>query len=94
MRRGEQTRNEAAGKKDKGRGCEPKRFKKRFFKKAAGRSGKGGNTEMTIDIISYTDEQFAAMTEEQILEVESVQLKKIGSRKNWGRKSGRKNSDC
>lgn len=49
---------------------------------------------MTIDIISYTDEQFAAMTEEQILEVESVQLKKIGSRKNWGRKSGRKNSDC
>ncbi len=31
---------------------------------------------MTIDIISYTDEQFAALTEEQILEIESVQLKK------------------
>lgn len=31
---------------------------------------------MTIDIISYTDEQFAGMTEEQILEVENVQLKK------------------
>lgn len=31
---------------------------------------------MTIDIISYTDEQFAALSEEQILEVESVQLKK------------------
>lgn len=31
---------------------------------------------MTIDIISYTDGQFAALSEEQILEVESVQLKK------------------
>ena len=31
---------------------------------------------MEIDIISYTDEQFASMTDEQILEVENVQLKK------------------
>ena len=31
---------------------------------------------MTIDIIAYTDAQFAALTEEQILEVESAQLKK------------------
>lgn len=31
---------------------------------------------MTIDIISYTDEQFAVLTEEQILQVENVQLKK------------------
>ena len=31
---------------------------------------------MTIDIISYTDEQFAKLTEEQILEVQSAQLKK------------------
>lgn len=39
---------------------------------------------MTIDIISYTDEQFAAMTEEQILEVESVQLKKNRLTKKLG----------
>lgn len=31
---------------------------------------------MTIDIISYADEQFAGLTEEQILEVENVQMKK------------------
>ena len=31
---------------------------------------------MNIDIISYTDEQFALLTEEQILEVRSAQLKK------------------
>ncbi len=31
---------------------------------------------MTIDIISYTDAQFAALSEEQILEVKSAQLKK------------------
>lgn len=31
---------------------------------------------MTIDIISYTDAQFAALTEEQLLEVQSAQLKK------------------
>ena len=31
---------------------------------------------MTIDIISYTDEQFAKLTEEQLLEVQSAQLKK------------------
>lgn len=31
---------------------------------------------MTIDIISYTDEQFAELSEEQILEVKSVQLRK------------------
>jgi len=31
---------------------------------------------MTIDIISYTDEQFAKLTQEQILEVRSAQLKK------------------
>lgn len=31
---------------------------------------------MTIDIISYTDAQFAALTEEQILEVQAAQLKK------------------
>ena len=31
---------------------------------------------MDIDIISYTDAQFAALTEEQILEVKSAQLKK------------------
>ena len=31
---------------------------------------------MEIDIISYTDEQFAALTEEQLLEVENVQMKK------------------
>ncbi|MBQ8885812.1 MAG: hypothetical protein IJY62_05550 [Clostridia bacterium] len=31
---------------------------------------------MLIDIITYTDEQFAALTEEQIREVESVQTKK------------------
>lgn len=31
---------------------------------------------MTIDIISYTDGQYAALSEEQILEVERVQLKK------------------
>ena len=39
---------------------------------------------MTIDIISYTDEQFAAMTEEQILEVESVQLKKKSAHEKTG----------
>ena len=31
---------------------------------------------MTIDIISYTDEQFAKLTPEQLLEVQSAQLKK------------------
>ena len=31
---------------------------------------------MKIDIISYTDEQFAQLTEEQLLEVRSAQLKK------------------
>ena len=31
---------------------------------------------MEIDIITYTDEQFARLTEEQILEVRSAQLKK------------------
>ena len=31
---------------------------------------------MTIDIISYTDSQFAKLTQEQILEVRSAQLKK------------------
>ncbi len=31
---------------------------------------------MTIDIINYTDEQFAELTEEQILEVEEAQLRK------------------
>ena len=31
---------------------------------------------MKIDIISYTDAQFAALTEEQLLEVKSAQLKK------------------
>lgn len=31
---------------------------------------------MTIDIISYTDEQFALLTAEQLLEVKSAQLKK------------------
>lgn len=31
---------------------------------------------MTIDIISYTDEQYAQLSEEQILEVQSAQLKK------------------
>ncbi len=31
---------------------------------------------MTIDIISYTDEQYAELSEEQILEVQSAQLKK------------------
>lgn len=31
---------------------------------------------MTIDIISYTDAQFAALSEEQLLEVQSAQLKK------------------
>ena len=31
---------------------------------------------MVIDIISYTDAQFAALSEEQILEVKSAQLKK------------------
>ena len=31
---------------------------------------------MTIDIISYTDVQYAALTKEQILEVEAAQLKK------------------
>ncbi len=31
---------------------------------------------MTIDIISYTDEQFALLTAEQLLEVRSAQLKK------------------
>ena len=31
---------------------------------------------MTIDIISYTDEQFAQLTAEQLLEVRSAQLKK------------------
>lgn len=31
---------------------------------------------MVIDIISYTDEQFAALSEEQILEVKEAQLKK------------------
>ncbi len=31
---------------------------------------------MIIDIISYTDEQFAALTEEQIIEIQSVQMKK------------------
>ena len=31
---------------------------------------------MEIDIISFTDEQFAALTEEQLLEVENVQMKK------------------
>lgn len=31
---------------------------------------------MTIDIISYTDTQYAALTEEQILEVQAAQLKK------------------
>ena len=31
---------------------------------------------MTIDIISYTGEQFAALTPEQLLEVQSAQLKK------------------
>lgn len=31
---------------------------------------------MTIDIISYTDEQFALLTEEQILEIEEAQLRK------------------
>ncbi len=31
---------------------------------------------MTIDIISYTSEQFAALTPEQLLEVKSAQLKK------------------
>jgi len=30
---------------------------------------------MVIDVISFTDEQFAALSEEQILEVKSVQLK-------------------
>lgn len=31
---------------------------------------------MIIDIISYTDAQYAALTEEQLLEVKSAQLKK------------------
>ena len=31
---------------------------------------------MHIDIISYTDVQFAALTEEQLLEVKNAQLKK------------------
>ncbi|MBE5740122.1 MAG: hypothetical protein E7349_04625 [Clostridiales bacterium] len=31
---------------------------------------------MVIDIISYTDAQFAALTEEQLLQVKSAQLKK------------------
>ena len=31
---------------------------------------------MVIDIISYTDSQFAALTEEQLLQVKSAQLKK------------------
>ena len=31
---------------------------------------------MTIDIISYTDAQFAELSEEQLLEVKSAQLKK------------------
>ena len=31
---------------------------------------------MTIDIISYTDAQFAALTEEQLREVKSAQQKK------------------
>ena len=31
---------------------------------------------MTIDIISYTNEQFAALTPEQLLEVKSAQVKK------------------
>ena len=31
---------------------------------------------MVIDIISYTDEQFAALTEEQLLKVQQAQLKK------------------
>lgn len=31
---------------------------------------------MTIDIISYTDSQYALLTEEQLLEVKSAQLKK------------------
>lgn len=31
---------------------------------------------MTIDIINYTDEQFALLTAEQLLEVQSAQLKK------------------
>ena len=31
---------------------------------------------MTIDIISYTDAQFAALTAEQLLEVQQAQLKK------------------
>ena len=31
---------------------------------------------MQIDIISYTDEQYAALSEEQILEVQAAQLKK------------------
>lgn len=31
---------------------------------------------MEIDIISYTDEQYAALTSEQLLEVQSAQLKK------------------
>ena len=31
---------------------------------------------MVIDIISYSDEQFAAMTDEQLLEVQSAQMKK------------------
>ena len=31
---------------------------------------------MIIDIIHYTDEQYAALTEEQLLEIKSAQLKK------------------
>ena len=31
---------------------------------------------MTIDIISFTDEQFAQLSEEQILEIENAQLEK------------------
>ena len=31
---------------------------------------------MVIDIINYTDEQFAVMSEEQLLEIKSAQLKK------------------
>ena len=31
---------------------------------------------MVIDIISYSDEQFATMTDEQLLEVQSAQMKK------------------
>ena len=31
---------------------------------------------MLIDIISYTDAQYAMLTEEQLLEIKSAQLKK------------------